>query len=293
MTLVEGGIAGTQRSERRCAVDAFVSRCGAQAGLNGAFFANASLHGQDSQMIGPTLCGGEPNPIPGVCDGNTALIRRPLVLLSPTQTCIVPYQPVGMDDEAGLRRILPGVTDAFLGGVWLVHNGMAATPAQLDQFQVHDAEDFRRRAFFVIEPDGRPGIGATTAVTSSKKLATALQAAGVREAVLLDSGFSTSLVYGRKIMVTGHTSPGLPSRPVPHAIVLYAARPVVSSPQKMPSITAAWPVQRTVRAQLVRTSARQVSASNLFASRPCSGTEMKNVTAQVAAASARPSQSGA
>jgi hypothetical protein len=40
----------------------------------------------------------------------------------------------------------------------------------------------------------------------------------------LDSGFSTSLVDGDKVLVTGHTSPGIPSRPVPHAIVLYDSR---------------------------------------------------------------------
>jgi hypothetical protein len=42
----------------------------------------------------------------------------------------------------------------------------------------------------------------------------------VQEAVLLDSGFSTSLVYDKKIIVTGHTATNLPSRPVPHAIVV-------------------------------------------------------------------------
>lgn len=38
----------------------------------------------------------------------------------------------------------------------------------------------------------------------------------------MDSGFSTSLVLGKRILVTGHTAPNLPSRPVPHAIVLFA-----------------------------------------------------------------------
>ena len=58
----------------------------------------------------------------------------------------------------------------------------------------------------------------------------ALQALGVHEAVLLDSGFSTSLVYGNKILVTGHTSPGIPSRPVPHALVLFG-KPAPSIPR--------------------------------------------------------------
>lgn len=243
MTLIEGGIAGTRRSARRCDVRTFVTRCGAQAGLNGTFFADASLRGRDCRLIGPTLCGGEARLTRGACNRAATLAGRPLVLLAPTRTCIVSYQPTGMNTEESLRRLLPGLTDAFLGGAWLVHQGRAASRAQLAQSHVHDAEDNRRRAFFVLEPDGRPGIGATTAVASSQQLAGALQKAGVREAVLLDSGFSTSLVFGHKIVVTGHTAPGLPSRPVPHAILLYAARPVAGSSPRTTERAKAWEQQ--------------------------------------------------
>jgi biofilm PGA synthesis lipoprotein PgaB len=239
MTLIEGGVAGTRRSAQRCDVRTFVTNSGAEAGLNGTFFSDASLRGRDSNLIGPTICGGEMTLTPGACDRSPILVGRPMVLLSPIRTCVVAYQPAAMQTDADLRNLLPGLTDAFLGGVWLVHKGVAATPAQLAQAHIHDAEDFRRRAFFVLESDGRPGLGATTSVTSSQQLAKALQETGVQEAVLLDSGFSTSLVYGKKIFVTGHTSPGLPSRPVPHALVLYAARPRASAPPKATSRTAA------------------------------------------------------
>ena len=47
-----------------------------------------------------------------------------------------------------------------------------------------------------------------------------LAAAGLKEAVLLDSGFSTSLVLGKEVLASGHSTAGEPSRPVPHAIVL-------------------------------------------------------------------------
>ncbi len=107
--------------------------------------------------------------------------------------------------------------------------GVAADRAQIDLYKVHDAEDPRRRAFFCLLPDGRPALGATTYVTPSANLALALQFIGVHEAVLLDSGFSTSLVYGKQILVTGHTSPGIPSRPVPHALVLFG-RPAPNAP---------------------------------------------------------------
>ena len=40
------------------------------------------------------------------------------------------------------------------------------------------------------------------------------------------SGKSSGLVYGRKILVTRHTSPGIPSRPIPHTLVLLSKPPV-------------------------------------------------------------------
>lgn len=206
-----------------------VQEAGAQAGLNGTFFVNASVQGTDNALIGPSLCGNETQAVFNPEDRTALLAGRPLVLLSKTQTRLVPYRPSLMGTQRDLESWLPGLTDAFLGGVWLVHNGVAADPARIDSYQVHDAEDPRRRAFFCLLPDGRPALGATTYVTPSANLAVALQSLGVHEAVLLDSGFSTSLVYGSKILVTGHTSPGIPSRPVPHALVLFG-KPALTAP---------------------------------------------------------------
>jgi hypothetical protein len=227
--LIEGGVPQTRRSAFRCEVGQMVRKAGAQAGLNGTFFVNASVQGTDNALIGPSLCGNETKVVFNPDDRTALLLGRPLVLLSKTQTRLVPYQPSVMKTQSDLESWLPGLTDAFLGGVWLVHNGTAADHAQIDRYQVHDAEDPRRRAFFCLLPDGRPVLGATTYVTTSAALAVALQSAGVHEAVLLDSGFSTSLVYGRQILVTGHTSPGIPSRPVPHALVLFG-KPATTTP---------------------------------------------------------------
>lgn len=228
--LIEGGVAQTRRSALRCGVGELVRQAGAQAGVNGTFFANASVQGTDNTLIGPSLCGNEAHAVFNRADNQAALAGRPLVLLSPDRTRILPYDPQAMADQPALTARLPGLTDAFLGGVWLVHEGLAADRQRLDGFHVHDAEDPRRRAFFALLPDGRPVLGATTSVATSAELARALAAAGVREAVLLDSGFSTSLVYGRQILVTGHTSPGIPSRPVPHALVLFG-KPAAASPR--------------------------------------------------------------
>jgi len=233
--LIEGGVAQTRRSALRCGVDHLVREAGAQAGVNGTFFADASVQGTDNVLIGPSLCGNEGQAVFNRADNRRALSGRPLVLLSPGRTRILPYDPQTMADQPALAARLPGVTDAFLGGVWLVHEGIAADRPRLDGFHVHDAEDPRRRAFFALMPDGRLALGATTYVATSAELARALSATGVREAVLLDSGFSTSLVYGRKILVTGHTSPGIPSRPVPHALVLFG-QPAAPSPVRMAKI---------------------------------------------------------
>lgn len=230
--LIEGGVAQTRRSALRCRVDHLVRQAGAQAGVNGTFFADAAVQGTDNVLIGPSLCGNEGQAVFNRADNRPALSGRPLVLLSPGRTRILPYDPQTMADQPALAARLPGLTDAFLGGVWLVHAGVAADRPRLDGFHVHDAEDPRRRAFFALMPDGRLALGATTYVATSAELARALSAAGVREAVLLDSGFSTSLVYGRKILVTGHTSPGIPSRPVPHALVLFG------KPEKRPALVA-------------------------------------------------------
>ena len=219
--LIQGGVAQTRRSVLRCGVDSLVRKAGAQAGVNGTFFADARVAGTDNVLIGPSLCGNEAQAVFNREDNAKALAGRPLVLLSPGRTRILPYDPEAMADQPALAARLPGLTDAFLGGVWLVHEGAAADGARLDGFHVHDAEDPRRRAFFALMPDGRLALGATTYVATSAELARALSAEGVQEAVLLDSGFSTSLVYGRKILVTGHTSPGIPSRPVPHALILF------------------------------------------------------------------------
>ena len=229
MILVAGGVAGTRRGLHRQMVSDFVRDCGAAAGLNGTFFANASLDGTDNLLIGPSLCGDESQVVRGPFDRRAALAGRPLVLISPERTRILAYNPKTMDDGDDIHRLLPGVTDVFLGGVWLVHGGVAADAARMARFDVGDANDPRIRAFFGLMPDGRPVLGATTWVTSSLKLSRALQDAGVREAVLLDSGFSTSLVWNGKILVTGHTSPGLPSRPVPHALVLFGKPELANS----------------------------------------------------------------
>lgn len=221
--LITGGVAGSRRALTRHGVTDFVKDAGAAAGLNGTFFANASLNGTDNLLIGPSLCGDEAQVVIGPFDKRPALNGRPMVMLSPMRTMICPYNPITMDNDIDVRTQMPEVSDAFLGGVWLVHNGAAASDSRIASFHVKDANDFRRRAFFALMPDGRPALGASDCSVSSRELARALADMKVREAVLLDSGFSTSLVYGNQILVSGHSTPRIPSRPVPHAVLLFGS----------------------------------------------------------------------
>ena len=238
LVLVEGGQLGTRRSPLRQGVEDFVKEAGATAGVNGTFFANASLEGTDNLLIGPSLCENEAAETMSPFDTKPQLQGRPLVIVSPTSTCIVPYDISTLSMPGAIQTLMPNITNAFLGGVWLVKGGVASTLDQLNAYNVHDAEDPRRRAFFAIMPDGRPVLGATDGSLTSRHLARDLAAAGVQEAVLLDSGFSTSLVFQSTILVTGHSTKGLPSRPVPQALILYG--------QPDPSVQAQLPAAGTV-----------------------------------------------
>jgi hypothetical protein len=68
--------------------------------------------------------------------------------------------------------------------------------------------------------DGRIVIGAAIDSVTTSQLGNALVEAGVKEALLLDSGYSTSLVFGDQILASGHSTPDQPSRPIPHSILL-------------------------------------------------------------------------
>ena len=252
ITAVVGGTAGTRRSMVRQGVEDFVKETGATAGLNGTFFANASLRGTDNLLIGPSLCDTDARLLGSPFDSKPQLTGRPMVLMSDKRTLIVPFQAGVTDNDQSVRGILPDIKNAFLGGVWLVRDGVPADSDTVATFNVKDAMDPRRRAFFAVMPDGRPVLGATTYVATSAQLAAALGKMGVQEAVLLDSGFSTSLVFQDKILVTGHTAPGIPSRPVPQAILLYG-QPTVETAKLVATM---------------RTSVASGLAPDLVASRP-------------------------
>jgi len=221
LALIEGGKPETVTSETREGVADFIKRTGAVAGINGTFFSMAAIASTDNKLIGPCKT---PDMMLVVPDTEVSrwdkLRNRPIVAWGPTRFAIFPFQPASMANDDVFKAFMPDVTDVFMGGAWMVHGGIARTREQMATYASKDINDARRRAFLGLTADGKIVLGASKESCSTAQLAMAAAAAGVSEAVLLDSGFSTSLVYGEQIMASGHSTASQPSRPVPHAIVL-------------------------------------------------------------------------
>lgn len=217
-----GGMPSTHMSlAGREMVSTFVEREQAQAGINGGFFAMAAIQSTDNAMVGPLKTPDMTEVAPDQSSERWDKINgRPLVIWSPEEFAILPYIPAQMNKEDQFQWFMKGYTDTFMAGVWLVHNGVPQPREFQNVVGAKDIQDLRRRAFIGITKDGQFVAGAATTSVSSEKLAIAIAEAGVEEAVLIDSGFSTSLVFGGKIKASGHSSAKDPSRPVPHAITI-------------------------------------------------------------------------
>jgi biofilm PGA synthesis lipoprotein PgaB len=234
--IVRGGIPSSRRAAVRESVGNFVRETGGVAGINGTFFADARLIGTGCTLIGPSQTTQDTEFQPETDAYRlTRIGNRPIVIWGPKQIAIFPFQPGSMNAPDVFKAYMPDYTDMFLAGAWIVHNGVARTEEELRPCAAGDFQDTRRRAFFGITAKGEVVLGATLTVVSTTKMGEAAAAAGVQEAVLLDSGFSTSLVYDKKIIVTGHTDRNLPSRPVPHAIVVTGT---LKQPIDRPSVAA-------------------------------------------------------
>ncbi len=222
LALIRGGRPVSLLSQYRIGVSDFVSRSGALAGINGAFFVDASLSGTNNTLIGPAMTESqdqfqaEQNP-----DILERIQKRPLVLWNAKRIAIVAFQSEIMNSSEMLKLIVPDFKNAFLGGAWILKHGRVFSDQELlERPAPQDVNDVRPRVFFGVTAHGELVLGASLNPTSSSDLAGAALAAGVREAVLLDSGYSTSLVYQDKIIAVGRHNATVPSRPVPHAIVV-------------------------------------------------------------------------
>ena len=222
LALVIGGKPQSVMSPAREGVLDFIHRTtGAVAGINGGFFAMAAIQSTDNQMVGPCKVHDAESLTPDTSEERwQKLHNRPIILWGPKEIGIIPFEPGSVNSDEAFKDFMPDYTDAFLAGVWLVHGGVPRSRDDMDIFSSKDIQDARRRAFIGVDAAGHVVLGASVESASSEKLAQAAAAAGIQEAVLLDSGFSTSLVYGEDVKASGHSTETIPSRPVPHAIVL-------------------------------------------------------------------------
>lgn len=220
MVVVKGGVPKTVLAAGRESVGQFVREANAVAGINGTFFVMAGVQDIDNRLIGPSQTPGgyfRPDDDP---TRTLKLVNRPVLVWNGKEVSILPFRPQSMNEESFFRNYFPDYTDLFLAGCWIVHDGIARTKEQMTPFASKDIMDFRRRAFLGFTSDGVLIAGASKSSVTTEQLARGARAAGAQEAVLLDSGFSTSLIFDGKVLASGHSSDSNPSRPVPHAIVI-------------------------------------------------------------------------
>jgi poly-beta-1,6-N-acetyl-D-glucosamine N-deacetylase len=217
-----GGIPKTSMSQSgREPVKAFVDREGGVAGINGGFFAMAAIASTDNRMVGPLKTADMTSiEVDEAKERWVKINNRPLVVWSQEEFALLPYIPAQMRNDEQYQYFMKDYTDCFMGGVWLVHRGVPRISELQNAFGASDIQDFRRRAFIGITKKGEFVAGAAVTSVSSERLAAAIAEAEVEEAVLIDSGFSTSLIFDGKVKASGHSSATDPSRPVPHAIVI-------------------------------------------------------------------------
>jgi poly-beta-1,6-N-acetyl-D-glucosamine N-deacetylase len=210
ITLIAGGQPTTIHADSRYPLAEMVAGTDAIAAVDGTFF---SLELLDSRiMIGPVLSRNTGEFIPGGAGDIQKLKGRPLVLINTNEVKFIPFQPEHHNHLGGIQQAMPDVTDAFVAAVWLVQNGQAPSLASFKQLPYF--EDLRHRAFWGINQAGQPMIGVTHARVDTPGLSQRLAQVGFRDAVMLDSGISTSLVY------QGESLMSFEPRPVPHAVIL-------------------------------------------------------------------------
>ena len=234
VALLRGGLPVSRHVLWRSSVVQFIKASGAVAGVNGTFFKDAAIASNDSNMMGPLL----------TADGTFLresdayllgrISGRPLVAWSNSQFLVTAFRPASMNRKAQVQALLPGVTDAFVAGAWLVRGGHAISAADMRRYASSDAQEVRPRVFFGVTKDGLGIAGATITPVSSAGLARIAEQVGAQEAVLMDSGYSTSLIYGSQVLAVGHASRKVPSRPVPHAIVFFNPTSVQAQGKPVP-----------------------------------------------------------
>ncbi|PSB06353.1 polysaccharide deacetylase, partial [filamentous cyanobacterium CCP2] len=210
-----GGRPTTIHADSRYQVTEIIEKTEAVAAVDGGFF---SLEFLDSNnMIGPVFSQNTAQFVPASDAENKSIKGRPLVLISPERVAFVPYDPSKHNSLAGVQAEMPTVTDAFVAAAWLVKDGLPRSPRSFGD--LFDFAEPRDRAFWGIDQAGQPVVGVSGDFVDSVSLGEALSQAGLRDAVMLDSGASAALAYEGKSMMSYEP------RPVPHVVALLPPRP--------------------------------------------------------------------
>jgi peptidoglycan/xylan/chitin deacetylase (PgdA/CDA1 family) len=214
LILITGGQPKTIHADSRYQVPEILQGTEAIAAVDGGFF---SLKYLDSNvMIGPVLSQNQ-GFAPGNAGENPKLLGRPLILISSQWVRFIPFDPDKHNTLTGILSETPDgeiVTDAFVGAAWLVKDSI---PQPAEAFgNLFDFDAARHRAFWGIDRAGQPVIGVSKDPVDSISLGQILHSLGLRDAVMLDSGASTSLAYKGESLV------GYTPRPVPHVVALFA-----------------------------------------------------------------------
>jgi poly-beta-1,6-N-acetyl-D-glucosamine N-deacetylase len=219
LILASGGQPQTIHPDSRYQVSEIIENTPAIAAVDGTFF---SLDRLDSnKVIGPILSKSTNQFVPGTPPEIKAIQKRPLVLINGKTVQFIPFDASQHNSHAGLEQALPGVTDAFVAAAWLVRDGQAQPPASFGS--LYHFQEARDRAFWGIDWANRPVVGVSADFVGSVDLGQALQQAGIRDAVMLDSGASTSLVYQGESMMS------YDPRPVPHSVALMPPIPTANA----------------------------------------------------------------
>lgn len=210
VTLISGGRPVTVHADSRYQVPEIMEGTDIVAAVDGGFF---SLEYLDSnQMIGPVFSQSTNQFIPGDRNDIYRLADRPIVLISPDDVRFVEFDPDRHNSLEGVQEEMPNVTDAFVAAAWLVRDGQPQPAETFGSLFDFDAE--RHRAFWGINQQGQAVVGVSHEFVDSIHLGEILAGLGLQDAVMLDSGASTSLAY------RGDSLVGYEPRPVPHIVGL-------------------------------------------------------------------------
>ncbi|MBF2083127.1 polysaccharide deacetylase family protein [Thermoleptolyngbya sp. C42_A2020_037] len=211
LVLFSGGRPVTLHADSRYQVSEIIANTPAVAAVDGGFFSMKYL--DSNVMIGPVYSQNTGQFVPGSAWDISKIGGRPLVLVGPDGVKFIPFDPQLHNTLAGIRKLMPDVTDAFVAGAWLVKDGKGRSPETFRDLFGFDVP--RHRAFWGIDQAAQPVVGVSKERIDSVALGELLSRAGLREVVMLDSGASASLAHGDELLVD------YTPRPVPHAVALF------------------------------------------------------------------------